>query len=192
MPLPTSLTHTSLLPSRLAKNATNFPSRDMAAARPTPSKPASRLNLALASGLPAESAFLVAHHVSVATIDSNKTASISPVRLLKSARDARAPRVSLDSSVTGAAATELTGAAADDALTHSAPGGCEALCDTARPGAQSSAMTRAVNAGGVLPSIRRVHCTRWNDSGTSVPASLVASKHTGTMNARSRAIMWLR
>src|ERR1700733_14978117 len=117
----------------------------MAAARPIPSKPVSRLNLALASGLLAESAFLVAHHVSVATIDSNKTASNSHVRLLKGARDARAPRVSLDSSVTGTAATELTGAAAGEALTDSVRGGCEALCDGATPGALSSATIRAVN-----------------------------------------------
>jgi|SRR5580658_2363321 hypothetical protein len=39
---------------------------------------------------------------------------------------------------------------------------------------------------------RHVHCTRKKDSGTSAPASGVASRHTGTMNALLRAIMWVR
>src|ERR1700693_944288 len=52
--------------------------------------------------------------------------------------------------------------------------------------------TRSTKAGGVSPAGRRVHCTRRNDSGTSAPASGVASKHTGTTNTRLRAIMWVR
>src|SRR5580658_10115290 len=104
----------------------------MAAARPTPSKPARRLNAALASGLRAESAFLMANHVSVGTINNNATASSNHFRLPENARDARARRVSLDSPVTGTGAA--AGAAAAEVLADSVPGGCAAPFDGAAPG----------------------------------------------------------
>src|SRR5262245_10244219 len=52
--------------------------------------------------------------------------------------------------------------------------------------------TRSAKAGGASPAGRRVHCTRLKDSGTSVPAPGVASRQTGMINARSRAIIWVR
>ena len=55
MPLPISLTQASICPSRSARNATNFPSREIAAACAVPAKSARRMNLALARGLRQES-----------------------------------------------------------------------------------------------------------------------------------------
>src|SRR5215469_809236 len=126
VPLPISLTQRSLRPSRFARSATYFPSREMVAARPTPSKPARRLNLALASRLPVESAFLVPNHVRVPAIDSNTTPSDSHNGFFQRARDARAlTPCPPDSAVPSALATASTDAVADEASTGSVPKGGE-------------------------------------------------------------------
>jgi len=51
---------------------------------------------------------------------------------------------------------------------------------------------REIVAAGVVPAGSRVHWTRKNESGTSLPASGVASTHTGTMNVLLRAIICVR